>query len=127
MGRSSMKSLYMYSGISVSRTNQRTQTPLPVRVCGFKSHLRHHSNRCQPPFSRAQIAVTAVRLAQVRCQSTLDNVDARGYIMTMTENEKAELIRRLTERAHEWATKPQTISFGKAPKDGWKESDRVAK
>jgi hypothetical protein len=44
-----------------SRTMHRSQTPLPARVSGFKSRLRHHSNRCQTPFGPGLSAVIAVR------------------------------------------------------------------
>ncbi len=43
----------------------------------------------------------------------------------MTVEQRMELLR--TARPDMFEVKPRVVSFGKAPKDGWKESDRVAK
>jgi len=43
----------------------------------------------------------------------------------MTIEERMEFLR--TNRPELFQVSPRVASFGKAPKDGWKESDRVAK
>ena len=43
---------------------------------------------------------------------------------TMTVEERMELLRK--NRPDVFEAKAPVVSFGKAPKDGWKDSDRVA-
>lgn len=46
-------------------------------------------------------------------------------LKSMTVEQRMEALR--ASRPELFQVKPQTISFGKAPKDGWKDSDKVAK
>lgn len=44
---------------------------------------------------------------------------------SMTPEQRMEALR--AARPDLFQVKPQVVSFGKAPADGWKDSDRVAK
>jgi hypothetical protein len=76
---------------------------------------------------RAERAIRALG----ECEIVLDNVYVNVYITgmekTFEQMTKEERIEALRQRLNDWASKPQTVSFGKAPKDGWKDSDRVAR
>lgn len=65
-------------------------------------------------------------MCYIMCMKTsTTTTDLLQAMKSMTVEQRMELLRQ--SRPDMFEVKAPVLSFGKAPKDGWKDSDRIAK